>query len=261
LKREPGSTVTVVYVNGLSHSQLPFGGVHTVLGALPALIHPAPARIAVIGLGSGDTTWAIGGREETQQIDSIEIIGPVLDSLREIAGRLPYPGLPHLLIDRRVRHHLSDGRAFLLKSAIRYDIIEADALFPGSAYAGNLYSVEYFTLLRSRLAPGGFAVTWAATPRVIDSLVAVFPHVLVAGDVAIGSESPIAFDPAVVRRRLDLPFTAAHYSAGHVNLVEELRMYVDRPPRIFDSQFDRRGLRDVNRDLFPGDEFRVKSID
>jgi spermidine synthase len=147
---------------------------------LPVLLHPAPARVAVIGLGSGDTTWAVGGRSETALIDSIEIVAPALTSLRNLAVSHPYPGLRELLGDARVQHRLTDGRAFLLKTDVRYDVIEADALRPTSAYAGNLYSVEYFKLLRSRLTSGGFAVTWAPTPRVVDSLVAAFPHVLVA---------------------------------------------------------------------------------
>ena len=51
-----------VTVNGLPHSWLPFEGIHTLLGAVPALIHPAPEEIAVIGLGSGETAWAVACR-------------------------------------------------------------------------------------------------------------------------------------------------------------------------------------------------------
>ena len=47
-------------MNGKGNSWLPFGGVHTVLGALPVMIHPAPRQVAVVGLGSGDTAWAAG---------------------------------------------------------------------------------------------------------------------------------------------------------------------------------------------------------
>ena len=60
-----------------------------------------------------------------------------------------------------------DNRQILndVLSGAGYDIIEADALRPTSAFAGNLYSVEYFALLRDHLEPGGYAVTWAATER------------------------------------------------------------------------------------------------
>ena len=44
-----------VVVNGVYHSWLPYGGVHSLLGALPAMMHPNPRDVVVIGLGSGDT--------------------------------------------------------------------------------------------------------------------------------------------------------------------------------------------------------------
>jgi spermidine synthase/MFS family permease len=258
LRRNPNGTTTV-HAHGLGQSQLPFGGIHTVLGALPVLLHPAPVRIAVIGLGSGDTTWSVGGREETREIDSIEIVAPALTTLRDLALVRPYPGLNQLLLDRRVRHHLTDGRAFLLKTDRRYDVIEADALRPNSAYAGNLYSVEYFTLLRSRLSPGGFAVTWTPTPRVVDSVVAAFPHVLVAGSVAIGSDGPIPFDPAVVRARMTRQFTEAYYAAGRVHIADDLAPLLEKPPTVFGPETNRDALVNVNRDLFPRDEFKVRA--
>jgi hypothetical protein len=45
-----------VYVNALGQSWIPYGNVHTALGALPALIHPSPESVRVIGLGSGETS-------------------------------------------------------------------------------------------------------------------------------------------------------------------------------------------------------------
>jgi hypothetical protein len=48
-----GTRRTVVYVNGIGQSQLPYGGYHTLLGAFPVLLHPDPKHVVVIGLGSG----------------------------------------------------------------------------------------------------------------------------------------------------------------------------------------------------------------
>jgi spermidine synthase len=170
---------------------------------------------------------------------------------------MPYPGLNQLLLDRRVRHHLTDGRAFLLKTDRRYDVIEADALRPNSAYAGNLYSVEYFTLIRSRLNPGGYAVTWTPTRRVVDSIAAVFSHVIVAGSVAIASDRPIVFDAALVRQRLAHEFTEAYYSTGRVRLADDLAPLLDKAPAVFGPDEPLRERVNVNRDLFPRDEFRA----
>lgn len=83
----------VVFVNGLGQSWLPYGGIHSVLGALPAFIHPNPQDAALIGLGSGDTLFAMAGRPELRRITSIEIIRPQFAALRELSRRYSYPGL------------------------------------------------------------------------------------------------------------------------------------------------------------------------
>jgi spermidine synthase len=249
------NTQIVLYGNGIGMGWLPYGGAHTVLGALPALMHPRPERIAIIGLGAGETLYGAAGREETMAIDSIEIVRPELAVLERFPDRGRFPALGRLLGDPRIHHHFTDGRAFLRRRAVRYDVIEADALRPTSAYSGNLYSVEYFQLVRDRLAPGGFAVTWAPTPRVLSTFISVFPHVLALHDVAVGSLTPIPFDPERIAERLRAPFTHAHYAAGRVDIEAELRRYLSTPPQTFGPDVDRAALTDLNRDLFPRDEF------
>jgi hypothetical protein len=249
---------TIVFANGLGQSGLPYGGAHAVLGAFPAMVHERPESVAVIGLGSGDTLFAIGGRSETTTIDSIEIIAPEFDTLRRLDQRRFYPGLRLLLQDARVRHFFTDGRAFVRTGERRYDIIEADALRPTSAYAGNLFSVEYFELLRSRLNPGGLAVTWTPTPRVIETFVKAFPHVLVFDFFALGSTAPVRFDRSAIEARIGQPFTRDYYARAGINLGELLAPYLNQAPRPFGPEFDRASLVNVNRDLFPKDEFAVK---
>src|SRR5262249_17690441 len=85
LKEEPSAfrNRAVVFVNGIGQSWIPYGNIHSVLGALPAFIHPDPKEAAVIGLGSGDTAYSLGGRLELLRITCIEIIKPQLATLRE----------------------------------------------------------------------------------------------------------------------------------------------------------------------------------
>lgn len=211
----------------------------------------------MIGLGSGDTLFAIGGRPETRTIDSIEIIAPEINTLHRLDRLHTYPGLRMLLHDNRVQHWFTDGRAFLRKRPQRYDIIEADALRPMSAYAGNLYSVEYFELLRDRLKPGGVAVTWAPTARVIDSVVKAFPHVLVFKGIAVRSNTPLTFDRSAIRGRMQHPFTRDYYTRGDIPLDALLEPYLADDPRAYGPDFNRDALDDLNRDLFPKDEFAI----
>jgi spermidine synthase len=247
----------VVYVNGLGQSTLPYGDIHTALGAVPAFLHPAPRQAAVIGLGSGDTVHAVAGRPEIQKITAIEIVRPQLETLRELGRRIPYAGLQSLLRDPRIEHVYGDGRIHLMRQKATYDIIEADALRPGSAYAGNLYSEEYFRLLRSRLTANGLAATWAPTSRVRDSFLRVFPHVVSVPGILIGSNAPIDADRAAAMTRAADPRVRQHYGTAGIDIERMLSEYL-ASPAYYGPTFDRGTLKDVNTDLFPRDEFDLR---
>jgi predicted membrane-bound spermidine synthase len=248
-----------VFVNGVGQSELPYGGIHTVLGALPALLHPMPRSAAIIGLGSGDTLFAVAGRRGLDRILSIEIVKPQMDTLAALFERQPYPGLRTVLRDLRIEHVSGDGRLLLRTTSERFDIIEADALRPDSAYSGNLYSLEYFSLMRDRLMPGGFAVTWVPTHRVARTFLRAFEHAASFGSVLIGSNAPIPFDHAVVERRLADPAVRQHYSDAGVD-IERLLLDMLASARHFGPDPARLAVSDVNTDADPRDEFDIPEI-
>jgi spermidine synthase len=252
--REPR---VVVFANGVGQSWIPYGGIHTVLGALPAFIHPRPRTAAIIGLGSGDTVFGVAGRRDLERITCVEIIRPQLATLGHLLARWRYPGLVQVLTDPRIEHVYGDGRLHLMHAQRGYDIIEADALRPTSAYAGLLYSDAYFAAIRDRLKPGGLAVTWSPSARVHNTFLTVFPHVLSYGDIVLGSNEPIAFDPDAIRARLAHPDARAYFAAAVVDIEALLAPYLDRAPRVYGPADDRSALTDVNTDLFPKDEFSV----
>ena len=249
----------VVFVNGVGQSVMPYGDIHTALGALPVLVHPDPRDVAIIGLGSGDTVYAAAGRPGTVRVTCIEIIGSQLVTLRALAERDTYPGLRGLLDDRRVEHVAGDGRAYLLRSTRTFDVIEADALRPTSAYSGNLYSEAYFTLVKNRLKPNGVAATWAPTRRIHDTFVKVFPYVVSVPGIMLGSQEPIALDRAVVQTRLDDPRVREYYARAGIDIAQLMQTYLPDMPVRFGPDFDRSTLGEVNTDLFPRDEFDLSS--
>jgi predicted membrane-bound spermidine synthase len=260
-KTEPRtfSSQTIVFVNGIGQSWIPYGNVHSALGAVPAFVHPNPREAAIVGLGSGDTLYALAGRPELSRVTCVEIIRPQLGTLREWERRSGYPALATLLADPRIEHVYGDGRIHIMRSERRYDIIEADALRPTSAYSGHLYSHGYFELLRSRLAPGGLAVTWAPTSRVHDTFAAVFPHVLDFGDLVLGSNEPIRFSPSEVRSRLRDHKVKAYYAQAGIDVEQLLSPYLAGPDRTTSGKASHLtdSRNDLNEDLFPRDEFSV----
>ena len=246
---------TVVFANGVGQSVIPYGDTHTMLGALPTLVHTDPRQVAIIGLGSGDTIHGAGGRPGIERITGIEIIGSQIETLRALAVLNPYGGLRALLDDPRVEHVVGDGRAYLMRTTRRFDVIEADALRPTSASSGNLYSVAYFTLVRNRLAPNGLAATWVPTQRVHDSFLKVFPHVVSVPGILLGSNAPFAFDAPTIAARAAEPRVRDYYRRAGIDIEALIRPYIEAPPVRFGPDFDRDTLTDLNTDLFPKDEF------
>lgn len=242
-----------VFVSGRHHSWLPFGGSHTRLGAAPAVVHPAPLDVAIIGLGSGNTAWAAACRPETRSISVFEISGPQPRLLRRMAARADLPQLVSLLGDPRLRLVEADGRAALTHRPEKYDLIEADALWPEAAYSGHLYSVEFFRRCAARLRPGGVLCTWAPTPRIYASLSRVFPYVVgtPSRDILIGSADPIEGGPAEWQARLRDPEVAAYLGS---EATEEVGRLLGKMVPL-----NRRGWRhpgiEINEDLYPRDEF------
>lgn len=242
-----------VWVNGRTHSTLPFGGIHTALGAVPALIHPAPREVAVIGLGSGDTAWAAGCRRgETRRVRVYEICARQLALLTALAATPdPPPKLNHFLRDPRLEVRVADGRHALSVGEDRYDLIEMDPLPPSSPYSGNLYSLEFFSLCARRLNPGGVLCTWGPTERVRRTFLRALPHVLELADgrILVGSNRPVELDLPAWEER-------ARSEAVRSYLGEERAREMLAVLRTVRPGQARAGPdEDVNRDLVPRDEF------
>jgi hypothetical protein len=246
----PHGDVHHVWFNGKGQSSIPFAAVHIKLGALPAIVHPRPVDVAVVGLGSGGTAFAANCRPETVRLRVFEICGSQLGLLQEFGRLYPQNPVRQILDSPRLDIVHGDGRNAIARGVERYDIIEADALRPNSAYSGNLYSVEFFRTCARRLKPGGLVCTWAPTLATRRAFCDVFPHV-VTFDVAvlIGSETRIEMDQAAWRQRALSPETSGWLGADSTQAV--LAELVSCVP------YSRNEIAAVepNCDLFPRDEY------
>jgi len=251
----------IMFVNGRDASWVPYGGIHSFLGVLPVLVHPNPQDIAMIGLGSGDTMFHLGGRLETQHITSIELVRTEMQALVWLNKQYAYAPLSSMLMDRRFAYVSADARQYLMRSQKRYDVIETDTLWADTAYSGNLYSLEYFTLLKNHLNTHGIIMCWLPTLRSRDTFVKVFPYVIILKEYALGSNEPMLFDRKILHERLNTVFTLDYYSQSTKNMHEVIDSYIDELSiRDIGLDFDRSQLKDVNTDLFPKDEFSATPI-
>jgi len=180
--------------------------VHRRIGHLPMALHPFARTALVIGMGGGATAGAVSVHDGVD-VDIVELAGAVVRGARFFEtinyGVLSRPNV-HLRVD--------DGRNYLMLTRRRYDIVTADVIHPIFAGSGNLYSREYFQLIRQVLNPGGLVLQWAAGTEaeyksIARTFLSVFPEttVWVDGSLLVGSLEPLQLRRAEFEAKLGLP--------------------------------------------------------
>ena len=126
----------------------------------PLAVLPRVRSALVIGYGLGNTAKALTDSSDPETIDVVDVSPDILAMAPVV---FPNPR-DQPLADPRVQVHVEDGRYFLQATDCRFDLITGEP--PPHHLAGvvNLYSREYFQLLRSRLTPGGAVTYWLHTP-------------------------------------------------------------------------------------------------
>jgi spermidine synthase len=184
---------------------------HRIIGHLPMVLHPAPGDALVIGLGGGATPGAVSQHAGTD-VQVVELS----DSVRKAASFFAHVNYD-VLNAPGVRLRVDDGRNFLALSGEKFDVITADIIQPIHAGAGNLYSREYFALVRNALREGGLALQWighrepAQYALIMRTFLEVFPHATLwfDGNLMVGSLTPLHLDPATFAAKRRDPRTAA----------------------------------------------------
>ena len=122
----------------------------------PMAVHPNLKHALLIGYGVGNTAKAMVDSRSLETIDVVDLSRDILEM-----NTVVYPDpAEHPLRDPRVRVHIEDGRYLLQTTEQRFDLITGEPPPPGIAGVEHLYSREYFTLMRERLAEGGMVTYW-----------------------------------------------------------------------------------------------------
>jgi spermidine synthase len=169
-----------------------------LLAHVPLLLHDAPRRVGLIGLGSG-VTLASALSHPVDRVDVVEISREVRDASMFFARENR-----DALRDPRTRLIVGDGRTHLVLGRELYDVIISEPSNPWMAGIAALFTREFFEGAQRRLAPGGLLCQWAHTYDIRDtdlrSIVATFTSVfadamlLLVGDgdvLLVGSREPI----------------------------------------------------------------------
>jgi len=187
--------------------------VETLLGVVPYMLHEDPKSAFVVGFGGGITTKAFT-KTKLESIKVVELEPAVVEAGRAIVG-----GEIKALADPRVTLEFNDARNTLLVENVKYDLIAAQPSHPWLARASNVFTKEFFQLVKSRLNEGGIYSQWvnlfnmdATTLRsIFNAFYEVFPQGftfanLDTGDfILFGSSQKMVFDYERMGKRLNEP--------------------------------------------------------
>jgi spermidine synthase len=123
---------------------------------LPLALRPESENALLIGYGVGVTADALTRDSRLKHLDVVDISKETLSLADFYSG----PGYTNPLRDPRVTTFVQDGRFFLQSCPERYDIITGEPPPLKMAGAVNLYTEQFFSLMKSRLKNGGIVSFW-----------------------------------------------------------------------------------------------------
>jgi spermidine synthase len=122
---------------------------------LPLLLHPAPQKVAFLGLGTGITAGA-ALLHPVDSIVALEMVPEIAGAAREYFADANL----HVLDNPRIEVVYEDARNFLKGSGRKFDLIIGDLVVPWRPGESSLLTIEHFRATREALLPGGMFCQW-----------------------------------------------------------------------------------------------------
>jgi spermidine synthase len=127
-----------------------------MLGHIPAMFHPEPKSVLIVGCGAGVTAGSFIVHPSIERIVICEIEPLIPKAATKYFENENYG----LLNDPRVEVVHDDARHFIATTSEKFDIITSDPIHPWVKGAAALYSKEYYELCKKRLTPDGIVTQW-----------------------------------------------------------------------------------------------------
>jgi len=175
-----------------------------MLGHLPAVLHPEPKSVLVVGCGAGVTAGSFLVHPGIERVVICEL-EPLIP--RHVA---PYFAVQNYNVvnDPRVEIVYDDARHFVRTCREQFDIITSDPIHPWVKGAATLYTREYFELCKRRLKPGGMISQWVplyeSSLAVVQSEFATFFDLFPEGTVWGNDHGGSGYDVVMVGQELPL---------------------------------------------------------
>lgn len=176
-----------------------------MLGDLPALIHPNPQSVLIVGFGAGVTAGTFVVHPEVKKITICEIEKLIPPATSRYFGNENH----HVLTDPRTRVFYDDARHYVLTTPDKFDIITSDPIHPWVKGTATLYSKEYFETCKRHLNPGGVVTQWVplyeSDADTVKSELATFFDVFPNGTIWANNVNGEGYDVVLLGQNGDAP--------------------------------------------------------
>ncbi|MBW2972717.1 fused MFS/spermidine synthase [Candidatus Woesearchaeota archaeon] len=181
-----------------------------LMAHLPLALQDNPRDIMIIGLGGAFTLASALSHADVDSVDMVEIDPKVVEACRTVIA--PYNN--HALEDPRTNMIVADGRNYVFSTKKTYDAIISEPPNIWVSGVSNLFTKEFYEIVRSHLNEGGVFSQWFPYYEMVDydyrialnTLRSVFPYLYefdLGGDVIVlASEEPIDIYEDMNRFRL-----------------------------------------------------------
>ena len=127
-----------------------------MMGHVPALIHPRPHSVLVVGFGAGVTAGSFVPYPDVRSIVICEIESLIPPASTQYFGKQNN----WVLNDARTRVVYDDARHYIFTTKDKFDVITTDPIHPWVKGTSTLYSQEYYELVKQHLNPDGVVAQW-----------------------------------------------------------------------------------------------------
>ena len=199
-----------------------------MMGHVPALVHPGPRSVLVVGFGAGVTAGSFVPYPEVRSITICELEPLIPPASTQFFGKQNN----WVLNDSRTRVVYDDARHYIYTARDKFDVITTDPIHPWVKGTSTLYSKEYYELVKRHLNPGGVVAQWLpiydsdleTVKSELATFFAAFPDGTIwsnnlRGDgfdlVLLGQADPAVLNLDELQHRLD--------GSGYVAVTESLR--------------------------------------
>jgi spermidine synthase len=236
-----------------------------LLAHIPALLHPAPKTVLVVGCGAGVTAGSFLAHPEVERV----VICEIEPLIPQIVASYFKDENNNVINDPRVKVEYDDARHYILTTRESFDIITSDPIHPWVKGAATLYTKEYLEHCRKRLNPGGLLTQWVplyeskpdAVKSELATLFTVFPEASVWGNansgrgydtVVLAQTEPLRVDVDRLIERVNRddhqPVAVSLHDAGFLSVLDLLACFAgqaaDLAPWLADAHINHdRNLR------------------